>query len=122
MSLETIGCDIPVVSLNGTTHYEELIKKIKDENYKGTVVLSLDNDYWGNFYGTLLKDKLQEINIKTINYPFTHTYKDINEALVKDKNSLITSLNMLTQVLTIKKQQKNENLEVSAKENDSLEL
>ena len=34
LSLETIGCDIPVVSLNGTTHYEELIKKIKYENYK----------------------------------------------------------------------------------------
>lgn len=125
LSLETIGCDIPIVALNGVANYQKVIDIIKKNNYKGTVVLSLDNDIAGRNFSGLAKKELESIGIKTINYPFTHEFKDINEALMSNKESLVSALSMLEQAVKSKENQKkleSSKKEVSAKEPDSLEI
>lgn len=125
LSLETIGCDIPVTSLCGVTHYKNLIDKVKSVGFDGTVILSFDNDHWGKTWGKLVEDELHKIGIKTINYPFTHEFKDINEALMSNKESLVSALSMLEQAVKSKENHKeleSSKKEVSAKEPDSLEI
>lgn len=118
ISLEQVNDKYPIISLNGVANYPRLLKAIKSNDYKGNVIIATDNDEVGAKFGTDIQKELKNIGIKiAIYYPFTHDYKDINEAYLNNPEELYNSFNYLDSVLEqIKSQQKNTNQE------DSLEM
>lgn len=102
LSLETVCPDIKVVSLNGTTNIKRLINVSRDYNYKGMFVISFDNDSIGTTTAQLLKSEFDKLNILSFVNPLIRSiddgkYKDINEALVNNKNKLISNMNYFTE-------------------------
>lgn len=93
LSLESIDPNIKTISLNGLPNYKRLLSVSKDNNYNGIFVLTFDNDKTGNEYQSLVKDELNKINITSfgttmINNFLSDECKDLNEALIKDKEKL----------------------------------
>ena len=58
LSLETINPDLKVISLNGTTNIKRLLLLAKENNYKGSFIIALDNDSVGKTTSELLKLQL----------------------------------------------------------------
>ncbi len=92
LSLETIDANIKTVALNSTTFSNNLIDQIKNNKYKGAIVLALDTDHAGIRASTELKENLEDLNVKTYIINTTQdSYKgnkDINDFLIKDKEAL----------------------------------
>lgn len=118
ISLEQINDKYPVISLNSVTHYNNFFDAMKKYDYRGNVVIATDNDTRGIMNAEIIKEKLKEMGVKyCFYYPFTHDYKDINEAYLNNPEELYNSFNYLDSVLEqIKTPQKNE------KQEESLEM
>lgn len=99
LSLETIDSDIKTVALNGLPNYKRLLKVIDDKKFVGNIVLVFDNDITGKTYQDIVKEELKKrkINSFSTSIIFTMDVKDLNEALVKDKEAFIRNYNYFNQ-------------------------
>lgn len=99
LSLETIDSDIKTVALNGLPNYKRLLKVIDDKKFVGNIVLAFDNDITGKIYQDIVKEELKKrkINSFSTSIIFTMDVKDLNEALVKDKEAFIRNYNYFNQ-------------------------
>lgn len=108
LSLEEINKDIKAIALNSTTNASQLMQEIKDNNFKGFIVLALDTDATGIRASRDLKDELEALDIKSITFnrditsydiSETEKAKDINEALLKNKEQLTKRVNDLNDMI-----------------------
>ena len=99
LSLETIDSDIKTVALNGLPNYKRLLKVIDGKKFVGNIVLAFDNDITGKTYQDIVKEELKKrkINSFSTSIIFTMNVKDLNEALVKDKEAFIRNYNYFNQ-------------------------
>ena len=99
LSLETINPDIKTVALNGLPNYKRLLKVIDGKKFVGNIVLAFDNDITGKTYQDIVKEELKKrkINSFSTSIIFTMDVKDLNEALVKDKEAFIRNYNYFNQ-------------------------
>lgn len=99
LSLETIDSDIKTVALNGLPNYKRLLKVIDDKKFVGNIVLAFDNDITGKTYQDIVKEELKKrkINSFSTSIIFTMDVKDLNEALVKDKEAFTRNYNYFNQ-------------------------
>lgn len=99
LSLETIDPDIKTVALNGLPNYKRLLKVIDGKKFVGNIVLAFDNDITGKTYQDIVKEELKKrkINSFSTSIIFTMDVKDLNEALVKDKEAFIRNYNYFNQ-------------------------
>lgn len=99
LSLETIDSDIKTVALNGLPNYKRLLKVIDGKKFVGNIVLAFDNDITGKTYQDIVKEELKKrkINSFSTSIIFTMDVKDLNEALVKDKEAFIRNYNYFNQ-------------------------
>lgn len=91
LSLETIDPTIKTISLNGLTNYNRLLKVIEECHYSGNLVLAFDNDKKGLEYQEIVKNELKKLNVRSFSITLISTMndvKDLNEALMSDKNVL----------------------------------
>lgn len=91
LSLETIDENVRVVSLNGLPNYKRLLKVIEENNFNGSLVLAFDSDKTGLYYREKVKKLLDEMGIKSFSTTLISNIedcKDINEALIKDREKL----------------------------------
>lgn len=96
LSLEVVEPTIKAIALQGIGNANRLIEELEKEDYKGYIVLALDNDESGIKTSKNLEAELEKIGIrtKTLNRvdatkeEIYKGYKDINEYLVNDKESL----------------------------------
>jgi len=95
LSLETIDSNVKTVSLNGLPNYKRLLKVIEDKDYNGTLVLAFDNDRFGKMYQNIVKEELTKLNVNSFSTSIISSLdvKDLNEALIKNKESLIKNYN-----------------------------
>lgn len=98
LSLESIISDIKTISLNGISNINRLISLSKEYEYKGIFILAFDNDIAGCDAQKKLKSEFDKLHIKAfcntlISSIDDGNYKDINEALIKNKMQLIRNLN-----------------------------
>ena len=96
LSLETIDPNVLTIALNGLPNYKRLLKVIEENNYNGYLVLAFDNDKTGLAYQQTVKNELSKYNVRS--FPVTlisniDDVKDLNEALIKDKNKLEKNYN-----------------------------
>ncbi len=105
LSLEVIDPNIEVVSINGVTNTKSLITKIQDNNFKGIVGIIFDNDKWGINAGKELKEELTKINVNSFstslvaNFNDEQNVKDLNQALIIDKEKLKRNYEYLNNTL-----------------------
>lgn len=98
LSLEVVEPSIKAIALNGIGNANRLIEELEKVDYKGFIVLALDNDEnkTGQRASKELEDELEKLGIrsKTLNRidaskeEIYKGYKDINEYLQNDKESL----------------------------------
>jgi len=116
LSLETLKPDIKVISLNGIHNGTRLLELIEKENFVGNLVLVFDKDYRGLQAQKLLKEELDKLNIcsfsLTLISNFDNDIKDVNEALLKDKNKLERNVNYFNENLEQIIKEKAEKMEV----------
>ena len=95
LSLETIDPDVKTVALNGLPNYKRLLKIVEDKNFKGTLVLAFDNDKYGEMYQDIVREELTNLKVNSFSTSLMPALdeKDLNEALIKNKESLIKSYN-----------------------------
>ena len=95
LSLETIDPDVKTIALNGLPNYKRLLKVIKDNGYNGSLVLAFDNDKSGKMYQDIVKEELTKLNVNSFSTSIISSLdvKDLNEALIKNKESLIKNYN-----------------------------
>lgn len=95
LSLETIDSDVKTIALNGLPNYKRLLKIVEDKNFKGTLVLAFDNDKYGEMYQDIVKEELTNLKVNSFSTSLIPALddKDLNEALIKNKESLIKSYN-----------------------------
>ena len=91
LSLETIDPDVKTIALNGLPNYKRLLKVIKDNGYNGSLVLAFDNDKSGKMYQDIVKEELTKLNVNSFSTSLVSNLdvKDLNEALINNKESLI---------------------------------
>ena len=91
LSLETIDSDVKTIALNGLPNYKRLLKVIKENGYNGTLVLAFDNDKSGKMYQKIVKEELTKLNVNSFSASMISSLevKDLNEALINNKESLI---------------------------------
>ena len=105
LSLEVIDSDIKVVSINGITNTKSLISRIKENNFNGIVGIIFDNDKWGINASKELKEELAKINVNSFstslvaNFADEKNIKDLNQALVVDKDKLKSNYEYLKNIL-----------------------
>ncbi len=95
LSLETIDSDVKTVALNGLPNYKRLLKVVENKKYKGTLVLAFDNDKSGKMYQDIVKEELAKLNVNSFSTSIISSLdvKDLNEALIKNRESLIKNYN-----------------------------
>lgn len=95
LSLETIDSDVKTIALNGLPNYKRLLKVVKDNGYNGSLVLAFDNDKSGKMYQDIVKEELTKLNVNSFSTSIISSLdvKDLNEALIKNKESLIKNYN-----------------------------
>lgn len=98
LSLESIIPEIQTVSLNGITNINRLLFLCNEYDYKGCFVLALDNDFRGKSSQEILRKELEKINITAFSNSLISSiddgeYKDINEALINNREKLTSNLN-----------------------------
>lgn len=115
LTLETINPKLKVVSLNGLPNTTRLIELIKKENYNGNLVLVFDKDYAGLTAQKNFKEELDKINISSFSITLISNYgndvKDVNEALIKDKNKLVKNVDYFNGTLEAIIKERNETVE-----------
>ena len=104
LSLEEAEKNIKSISLNSINNARQLVDEIKDNDFKGFIVLALDTDAQGIRTSQELKEELELIGIKSFvfnsdldkynvtNNEGTKKNKDINEWLLADKEKLTNSV------------------------------
>lgn len=102
LSLETVCPDIKTVALNGVTNTKRLVSLCSDYNFKGLLILALDNDPVGKTTSELLKQELDDLKINcTINTLINSIgdgkCNDINEALTEHKEKLKSNMKYFTE-------------------------
>ena len=95
LSLETIDPDVKTIALNGLPNYKRLLKVVEDKGYNGTLVLAFDNDKSGKMYQDIVKEELTKLNVNSFSTSIVSSLevKDLNEALINNKESLIKNYN-----------------------------
>lgn len=95
LSLETIDPDVKTLALNGLPNYKRLINVLEKNNFKGNLVLAFDNDKSGKMYQDIVKEELTKIKVNSFSTSIIASIdvKDLNEALIKNKESLIRNYN-----------------------------
>lgn len=93
LSLETIDCNIKVVSINGVGNIKSLIRTIQDSSFSGTIIISFDNDTAGINATKELEDELKKIKVNCFSTTLVSNFdndvcKDINKALTLDRKLL----------------------------------
>lgn len=115
LSLEEINHDIKTIALNSTTNANQLINEIKDNNFKGYLILALDTDTTGIRASQELKEDLEVIGVNS--FIFNKDYddynlleeakaKDINDMLVQNKEKLTNKVNSLNDMVVNMLEQK----------------
>lgn len=97
LSLEVVKEDIKAISLNGVAYAKEFIKELKQNNFKGAVILALDTDATGIKTSRDIKEDLEDLGIKTLIFNsnsdrYGEGIKDINEMLINDAEKLKSSV------------------------------
>lgn len=100
LSLEMIDPNIKTISINGTGNINQLLNKVKENKFNGNIVIAFDNDLSGNRASKILKSELDKLNITNIATSLIYNFdsdkcKDINEALLVDKNKLLENYNYI---------------------------
>ena len=90
LSISEVGYS--AIGLGSTSNYHKFISEIKTYDSLPLLILSLDNDSEGIKFQELIKKELSELKIPFIEYNIAGSFKDANEALVKDKYTFIESL------------------------------
>lgn len=100
LSLETLGCT--AVSLGGTGNVRYLIEKIShlDINRSRTFYICLDNDEAGQEAAKALAMGLYQLHIPYKRIDIAFPYKDINEALIHNRQALKERIDHLEELLT----------------------
>lgn len=115
LSLETINPNIMTISLNGLSNTKRLIEVLNESKFKGTLVLCFDKDYAGLTTQKELKDELSKIGISSFSVTlisnFDNDCKDLNEALLKDKDKLKKNLEYYNQTFEVLIENKNKRME-----------
>lgn len=93
LSLETIGKN--AIALGSVNNIDKFIKNLIRDRPENTFYLMLDNDEAGKKAQEKLYQKLIDTNFSAINTNVLEKYKDVNEFLVKDKENLISKLNLI---------------------------
>lgn len=94
LSLETIDSNVKTIALNGLSNYKRLLKVIEECDYKGNLVLAFDNDKTGLYYQDIVKEELAKLNVGSFSITLIdgisfENCKDLNEALINNKDKLI---------------------------------
>lgn len=105
LSLETIGKN--AIALGSVNNIDKFIKNLIRDRPENTFYLMLDNDEAGKKAQEKLYQKLIDNNFSVINTNILEKYKDVNEFLVKDKENLISKLNLIEN----EKENMNKNIE-----------
>ena len=110
LSLETIDPEVKTIALNGLPNYKRLLKIAKDKNFKGTLVLAFDNDKYGEMYQDIVREELTNLKVNSFSTSLIPALdeKDLNEALIKNKESLIKSYNYFNNNIKLIIDKKNE--------------
>ena len=110
LSLETIDSDVKTIALNGLPNYKRLLKIVEDKNFKGTLVLAFDNDKYGEMYQDIVREELTNLKVNSFSTSLIPALdeKDLNEALIKNKESLIKSYNYFNNNIKLIIDKKNE--------------
>lgn len=95
LSLETVDPSVKTIALNGLPNYKRLLKVIEEKGYNGTLVLAFDNDKYGEMYQNIVKEELTKLNVNSFSTSIISSLevKDLNEALIKNEESLIKNYN-----------------------------
>ena len=94
LSIEEVGGN--ALALGSTSNYRQLLNVLKGLNKKPFIVLALDNDKEGNRATGVIAEELSKINIEFVTYNIAGTYKDANEALVKNRDEFAETIQELT--------------------------
>lgn len=125
LSLEVVEPNIKAIALNGKGNYLDVVEEAKKSNFKGYFVICLDNDE--NKQGQKTSNDLQKelekqgfrsVVLNKLESKAEEVYngcKDINEYLLKDKESLSNFINQYD--TTLKDYLKKEALTLLEKEN-----
>ena len=75
-----------------------MLNVAKENNFKGTFVLTFDNDKAGKMYQDIVKEELKNLNISSFSTTLisnfdTEECKDLNEALIKHQDILLKNYN-----------------------------
>lgn len=103
LSIETIDPNIKTLSLNGTTNYKRLIELLNKYNYKGVIVLALDNDLTGKKYNELIKNELIKLEIPYLNCTpaiIKDGFKDYNEMLVESNEKFKKNIISVNKIIS----------------------
>lgn len=77
----------------GGTGFNKLIKLLKRNPPKQTLIVSMDNDDAGQTAQIKLLSKLRELNISCVGFlPYSGNIKDANEALTRDRKSFMQAV------------------------------
>ena len=103
LSLETIDSDVKTVALNGLPNYKRLLKIVEENKYNGTFVLAFDNDKTGVMYQDIVKEELTKLKVSSFSLTLISgtEVKDLNEALIKNKDSLMKNYKYVNDNLKI---------------------
>lgn len=103
LSLETIDPDVKTVALNGLPNYKRLLKVVEENKYNGTFVLAFDNDKTGIMYQDIVKEELTKLKVNSFSLTLISgtEVKDLNEALIKNKDSLMKNYKYVNDNLKI---------------------
>lgn len=100
LSLETLGYN--ALALGGVGNVRLLVERIKNAPNKNEFYICLDNDEAGKEATEHLASYLRQLNIQFKCVDLAYPYKDINEALYRDKDTLRERLTNLDQILSYK--------------------
>lgn len=93
LSLEVIDPNIKTISINGVGNINQFVNTIKEDNFKGHIVITFDNDKAGIDASKILKEELAKINVNSFSNTLISNFgadecKDLNSALLIDKDKL----------------------------------
>lgn len=100
LSLETLGKH--AVALGGVGNIQQLMEKIRSVNVKHHYYICLDNDAAGEEATNKLGALMFQAGLSFNRINLAHPYKDLNEALCKDRDTLSERLASLEKMLTLK--------------------
>lgn len=105
LSLEVIDPNVKVMSINGVGNINSLVYALKENNFNGTIGIAFDKDGAGKKATDELKKELAKINVNSFstslvaNFADEKNIKDLNQALVVDKDKLKSNYEYLKNIL-----------------------